>query len=64
MTSPIYFASQNTGLIFAPFWDIMDKLNICARSSVDRVFDSDSKDRGFESRRARSRARVLLRGFF
>lgn len=28
----------------------------CARSSVDRVFDSDSKDRGFESRRARGKS--------
>ena len=28
-------------------------ISACARSSVDRVFDSDSKDRGFESRRVR-----------
>src|SRR5699024_11139760 len=26
---------------------------MCARSLEDKVFDSDSKDRGFESRRAR-----------
>ena len=30
--------------------------SVCACSSVDRVFDSDSKDRGFESRQARLNA--------
>ena len=39
---------------------------MCARSSVDRVFDSDSKDRGFESRRARQKPVkiAVLTGFF